>query len=84
VIGRIVDEDDDQLAVQPNPLSSERVVIKKSEIAERRPSKISPMPDGLVNLLSQEEILDLLAYIESTGKENAGNFKTVAAKQRRN
>ncbi|PYI88776.1 MAG: hypothetical protein DME26_02840, partial [Verrucomicrobia bacterium] len=66
------------------PLSSERVVIKKIEIAERRPSKVSPMPDGLVNLLTQEEILDLLAYIESTGKESAANFKTVASQERRN
>jgi len=83
-VGRIVDEDDNTVAVQPNPLSSERVVIKKIEIAERRPSKVSPMPDGLVNLLTQEEILDLLAYIESTGKESAANFKTVASQERRN
>ena len=78
--GRIVDEDDSKIVVQPSLLSSERVAIKKAEIAERRPSKISPMPEGLVNLLTEDEIHDLLAYIESTGKERATNFKAAAAK----
>jgi len=69
VTGRIVDENDQKIALQPSPLSSDRIEIKKSEISERRPSQISPMPDGLLDQLTQEEILDLLAYIESTGKE---------------
>ncbi len=73
--GRIVDENDEQVVIQPSPLAPERVEIKKSEIAERRASKVSPMPEGLLNQLSQEEILDLLAYIEATGKEKAANFK---------
>ncbi len=77
--GRIVDENEDKLVVQPNLLSPERVAIRKADVADRQPSKISPMPEGLVNLLTADEILDLLAYIESTGKERAANFKTVAA-----
>ena len=77
--GRIVDETEDKIVVQPNLLSPERVSIRKADVADRHPSKISPMPEGLVNLLSADEILDLLAYIESTGKERAANFKTVAA-----
>ena len=73
--GRIVDENDDKIVIQPNLLAPEHVEIRKSEIAERRPSKISPMPEGLVNQLTKDEILDLLAYIESAGKEKAANFK---------
>ena len=73
--GRIVDEDDSKIVLQPSPLNPERVDILKSEIAERQPSKLSPMPEGLVNQLTKEEILDLLAYIESSGKEKAANFK---------
>jgi len=38
-----------------------------------------PHAEGLVNFADGDEILDLLAYIESTGKERAANFKTVAA-----
>ena len=37
-------------------------------------SKISPMPEGLVNILNKNEILDLLAYIESGGKQTAAAF----------
>lgn len=32
------------------------------------------MPEGLVNVLTKEEILDLLAYIESGGKATAPAF----------
>jgi putative heme-binding domain-containing protein len=76
--GRIIDETDDKVVVQPNPLSPERIEIKKSDIAERRPSKVSPMPEGLLNQFTKDEILDLLAYLESMGKEKGANFKPVA------
>jgi hypothetical protein len=33
------------------------------------------MPEGLLNTFSQDEILDLLAYIESSGRKSAANFK---------
>ena len=78
--GRIIDETEEKVVVQPNPLSSERVEFKKTDIVERRPSKISPMPEGLANLLTEDEILDLLAYIESGGNEQAPNFKAVAGR----
>ena len=77
--GRVVEEDDNKVVVQPNLLAPERVLIQKSEIAERRASTVSPMPEGLLNQFSKEEILDLLAYIESTGKEKAPNFQGVEA-----
>ena len=32
------------------------------------------MPEGLLSILTREEILDLLAYIESGGKANAAAF----------
>jgi putative heme-binding domain-containing protein len=73
--GRIVDENDDRIVVQASPLAPERVEIRKADIASRSPSKVSPMPEGLANQLTKEEILDLLAYIESMGKEKAANFK---------
>jgi len=74
--GRITDENDDRIVVLPNPLEAEsRVEIKKTDIARRLPSNISPMPEGLLNGLSYDEILDLLAYIEAVGKSGAKNFK---------
>jgi hypothetical protein len=40
------------------------------------------MPEALLDQFTKDEILDLLAYIEASGKEKATNFKPVeAAKQ---
>jgi putative heme-binding domain-containing protein len=75
VTGRLVDENAEKITLQPSPFASDRVDIPISEITERRPSKVSSMPEGLADQLTQDEILDLLAYIESTGKEKAANFK---------
>jgi hypothetical protein len=33
------------------------------------------MPQGLVNNFTQDEILDLIAYMESSGKESAAAFE---------
>ena len=51
-------------------LKNLKVEVKKGDVQERRPSKLSPMPDGLVNTLTKEEILDLLAYLESGGRKD--------------
>jgi putative heme-binding domain-containing protein len=41
--------------------------IPKAEVLERKRSDLSIMPPGLLNNLSKQEVLDLLAYLESTG-----------------
>ena len=38
-------------------------------------SKVSPMPVGLVNVLTQDEILDLHAFLESGGKHLPEHMK---------
>ncbi len=75
VTGRIMDESAQRIVVQTNPLAPDREEIEKAAVAERHPSKVSPMPEGLLNQFTKEEILDLLAYIEAAGKEMAANFK---------
>src|SRR5256714_10585932 len=78
VTGRLIDESDDKLVLQPNPLQPDRVDVAKKDLSERTASKVSPMPEGLLNQFTKDEILDLLAYIESAGKEKAKNFQHVA------
>ncbi len=76
VSGRITDENKDRIVVLPNMLAPEVTVeVPLNEIERRDPSKVSAMPSGLLNHLTQTEILDLLAYIEAMGKANADNFK---------
>ena len=61
-IGRIIDETDDKVVLQPN-LLLQRLEIPKAQITERHPSKVSPMPEGLLDAFTEEEVLDLVAYL---------------------
>ena len=74
VTGRLVEENEQRLVLLANPLTTDRTEVKKSDVAKRTPSKLSPMPEGLVNTLTKEEILDLLAYIEAGGKREHAAF----------
>ena len=75
IIGRIVEETPEKVVIRPNPLLPETLTIQTSDIELREFSKVSPMPAGLLNTLTQEEILDLLAYLESLGDSKHPNFK---------
>jgi putative heme-binding domain-containing protein len=41
------------------------VMLEQAQIAKTEISPVSPMPAGLLNILSKEQISDLLAYLES-------------------
>jgi putative heme-binding domain-containing protein len=60
--GRIEREDDSVVVLRPAP-PAEPVMIAKTEIAERRRSEQSNMPAGMLNVLHEDEVLDLLAYL---------------------
>ena len=74
--GRIVGESPDKLTILVDPEDSTKVVeIPRKEIDENAPSKVSIMPEKLLNPLSQDEVLDLFAYILSRGDANDPMFK---------
>lgn len=76
VSGRIIDENAERIIVLPNMLTPEVTVeVPTAEIARREPSKVSAMPSGLLDSLSREDILDLLAYLQAMGQAGAPNFK---------
>jgi putative heme-binding domain-containing protein len=75
VVGRVMDDTPEKLVVQPNPLSPEMVTVKKSDLDSREPSKVSPMPEHLVDGLTADEILDLIAYLESGGRKDYRSFR---------
>jgi len=74
--GRVVEENDQKLVLVTDPRKQTKVEVMKADIDKRLASKISPMPEGLVNNLTQDEILDLIAYLESGGKETAAAFNS--------
>ena len=75
VIGRVVDETQTTIAIQTDPLDPKRVTVKKSDIESRKASKVSPMPANLADVLTAEDLLDLLAYLESGGRKDHPVFK---------
>lgn len=75
ITGMILEETDAALTLIENPIAkTPPVVVKKSDIDEREKSKTSIMPKGLLDKLTLNEILDLVAYVASQGKEE-GLFK---------
>ncbi|QEH35261.1 Auracyanin-A precursor [Aquisphaera giovannonii] len=74
--GLIVAETPDSVSLVENPLAStEPKVIKKSEIEARKPSTASIMPKGLLDRLTREEILDLVAYVAAGGDPDHALFR---------
>ena len=66
-VGRIAQETEDKVLLQTNPLSTDTIEIPKKDIKARGVSKVSMMPQGLVDNFNKEEILDLIAYLRSAG-----------------
>ncbi|RLS55520.1 MAG: hypothetical protein DWH91_09005 [Planctomycetota bacterium] len=68
-IGRIIPEGDyrkETIRLATDPLDINKFVeIDKKEIAEHKSVPTSPMPSGLLDSLTMEEIRDLLAYLAS-------------------
>jgi putative heme-binding domain-containing protein len=76
--GRLVGDSPQEVEIETNPFGGGREEIPRKNIKRIIPSKFSPMPEGLVNTLQREEILDLLAYLESNGRSSAAAFQTSA------
>jgi hypothetical protein len=76
IVGHVEGEDETTVTVLTDPFNPDvKQRVKKTEIASRKPGKLSLMPEGLVDTLSREEILDLLAYIRSGGNTKDAAFK---------
>jgi len=53
------------IVLQPN---GEQVSLTASQIESAKPSKLSAMPDGLLDTLTLEEVADLFAYLQRSSK----------------
>jgi putative heme-binding domain-containing protein len=68
VTGMVVEENPDVVKVIENPLASAKPIeLKRGEILGRKKSKVSIMPKGLLDKMTKEEILDLVAYVMAAG-----------------
>jgi putative heme-binding domain-containing protein len=68
VSGVVVKEEGEELQVMSNLLMPQALThIRKADIDQRVASKISPMPQGLANVLTKQEITDLVSFLEGGG-----------------
>jgi putative heme-binding domain-containing protein len=74
VTGQIAEENNDHVTLITDPIAGTRQDIGKTRIEGRQVSPVSLMPPALINVLTKEEVLDLLAYIER-GPESAATKK---------
>ena len=61
--GNLVAEDEQQITLR---MIGQDAMVAKSEILSREKSAVSMMPEGLLKMLSQEEVRDLIAYLRTT------------------
>lgn len=66
ITGRIVNLNNDNLSINTNMLDpNAQVSVDRKHIDEIKPSPVSMMPEGLLNTLHREEVLDLVAFLLS-------------------
>jgi putative heme-binding domain-containing protein len=75
VTGLVVADTPTELALVENPVAkADPVRIAKDMIEERTTSPVSIMPKGLLDKLSRDEVLDLVAYVAARGDEASALF----------
>lgn len=75
VTGRPVGVSKTTITVETDPIRQTTVPVVREEIEESILSKTSPMPANLIDVLTREEILDLLAYLKAGGDPQATAFQ---------
>ncbi|MBI1372775.1 MAG: c-type cytochrome [Phycisphaera sp.] len=76
VYGRIVNLSGDTYRVNPDMLDPKNMVgVDRRKVKSITPSPVSMMPPGLLNVLEQDEVLDLVAYLLSRGDRKSPMFK---------
>jgi putative heme-binding domain-containing protein len=71
ISGLVIEETPTVYKVIENPLAkAEPIEIAKAEVVGQKKSPISLMPKGLLDKLTREEILDLVAYVVAKGDKS--------------
>ena len=75
VTGRVINETAEALFVRTDPFARVLTEIKKADVDEQVLNPVSEMPQGLINSLTKDEVLDLIAYLRSAGSANDRAFE---------
>ncbi len=75
IVGRVVVEENGKLFVMTSALAPDSLTpVEEATVKSRAPYPVSMMPPGLINGLNAEELLDLLAYVQTGGNANDKAF----------
>ena len=72
--GQIAEENHYLVTLIVDPFNGTKQNIQAGDIVKKERSPVSLMPPGLLFTLTQDEILDLLAYLQSGGDEKSPAF----------
>ena len=76
ITGLVVEETPEVIKLVENPLvKADPIIIKRGDVVERTKSKVSIMPKGLLDKLTRDEIVDLVAFVNARGNKNHPSFK---------
>jgi len=75
VTGRIMNLSGDSVRVNTNMMNPDEIVsVDRKRVRKMEPSKLSMMPAGLLNMLTKDQVLDLMAYLLSKGNPDDPMF----------
>ncbi len=75
IIGSIVNLNNANVTVNTDPSDPwQRIDVNRATVKSIEPSKVSMMPPGLLNILTKDEVLDLVAYVLSGGDAKNAMF----------
>jgi len=76
VVGRIVNLAGDNMSINTDMLDPNKLIgVNRNQVESIEHSKISMMPEGLLDGFTQDEILDLVAYLFSRGDRNHAVYR---------
>ncbi len=76
ITGSVVDIADRTIIVAPVMLSPDATIaIAEADVKSEAPSPISPMPAGLLNPFTREQIVELLAFLDAGGDRHAAIYQ---------
>jgi putative heme-binding domain-containing protein len=76
VVGSVVNLNGDTVTINTDLSDpNQRLTVDRKEVKSIEPSKVSPMPPMLLAAMTESEVLDLVAYIQSGGDRNHALFR---------
>ena len=76
VTGSVIDVVAKKIILAPVMLTPHITIeIAEADVKSEQPSPISPMPAGLINEFTKEQVIELIAFLDSGGNRNASVYQ---------